>query len=246
MSDADQTPPEIPPDGDTPESELALSGGIVRAAIVFEGMIVLGAYVLGEIVERPPFEYIRWNSLDALWGTLAALPLLAVLLVAMRLRLAAVDRVREFCRDFLAPMFREATWLQLVVVCALAGLGEEMLFRGLIQRGLRDALGEPYGVWAGLAIASVTFGLAHSVTRGYAIAAGLVGLYFGGLLILTDNLLVPIVAHAAYDLGAFVYLFRMERLDSAVPTVSNSAAASNSNGDDAEAAQAHDTRDAAP
>ncbi len=217
MSDAKEPPPNVPPDddlGEDPgEDSLTLSGGIVRAAVVFEGMIVLGAYVLGEIVERPPFDYIDWNILDAIWGVVAALPLLAILLVAMELRLAAVARLRAFSREFLAPMFRDATWLQLVIICALAGLGEEMLFRGLVQQGLDDAIGEPYGVWIGLIVAGITFGLAHSMTRGYAIVAGLVGLYLGGVLLLTGNLLVPIVAHAVYDLGAFVYLFRMERLD---------------------------------
>ena len=53
--------------------------------------------------------------------------------------------------------------------------------------------------------------LAHLLNTTYAVLAGLVGLYFGGLLIATDQLLAPIVAHAAYDLAALVYLTRRGR-----------------------------------
>jgi hypothetical protein len=241
MSNSTDPRGSVPPDGDPPEDELTLSGGVIRAAIVFEGMIVLGAYVLGEIVERPPFGYVDWNLLDALWGILAAVPLLAVLLLAMRLPLSAVDRLREFSRDFLVPMFRDATWPQLAVVCALAGIGEEMLFRGLVQQGLSDAISQPYGVAVGLLVASMTFGLAHAVTRGYAIAAGLVGLYLGGMLLLTGNLLVPMIAHAVYDLGAFVYLFRMERLQANHPSDRESDEESNAQGENADLVESRET-----
>lgn len=211
MPDANHTPPDSPSDDDAGDEKLTFSGGIIRAAIVFEASIVLAAYFLGEIVERPPLDYVAWNVPDAAWGAIAALPLLILLIAAMQLPLAAIERLRDLCRDMLIPMFRDASWLQLVVVCALAGLGEEMLFRGVVQQGLADAIGEPYGPWVGAIVAGVAFGLAHAVTRAYAIAAGLVGLYLGGLLLVTGNMLVPIVAHAVYDLGAFVYLFSMER-----------------------------------
>jgi hypothetical protein len=144
---------------------------VVRAAIVFEGMLVVGAYILGEIVERPPGERIYWNWLDALWGVAAAVPLLVLLVALMRLPLGAIDRLREFCRQFLIPMFREATWRQVLLICALAGIGEEMLFRGLIQLGLADAIGGTSGTIVGIAVASITFGLAHAATRTYAVVA---------------------------------------------------------------------------
>ena len=41
--------------------------------------------------------------------------------------------------------------------------------------------------------------------------AGLIGIYLGWLLAATDNLLVPIVAHAAYDFLALVYLLHRDR-----------------------------------
>jgi membrane protease YdiL (CAAX protease family) len=227
-------PPDDPRAGEPPDDEYSVSAGVVRAAIVFEGMLAVGAYFLGEIVERPPGERIHWNWLDALWGVIAAVPLLVLLVALMRLPLGAIERLREFCRKFLIPMFREATWRQLLLICAFAGIGEEMLFRGLIQLGLADAIGGTSGTIVGIAVASITFGLAHAATRTYAIVAGLVGLYLGGVLILSGNLLVPIIAHAVYDLGAFVYLFRLneEEADATAElTTTGDAAESSQNTD---------------
>lgn len=203
------------PDAQPPDDELAFSVHAVRAAILFEGLLAVAAYFLGELVNRPPGERILWNAADALWGVVAALPPLALLIVLMRLPLAAIDSVREFCRDFLIPLFRAASWWHIVLICALAGLGEEMLFRGFVQLGLTDAIGGTQGIVVGLAVASITFGLAHAATRAYTIAATVIGLYLGAVLLITGNLLVPIVAHAVYDLGAFAYLFWMNGEDNA-------------------------------
>jgi membrane protease YdiL (CAAX protease family) len=52
------------------------------------------------------------------------------------------------------------------------------------------------------------FGLAHPMSTTYVVLATVVGVYLGGLLLVTDNLLAPIVAHAAYDFVALVYLVR--------------------------------------
>jgi membrane protease YdiL (CAAX protease family) len=50
------------------------------------------------------------------------------------------------------------------------------------------------------------FGLAHPISTTYAVLASLIGIYLGFLFVATDNLLVPIVTHAAYDFLALVYL----------------------------------------
>ena len=65
---------------------------------------------------------------------------------------------------------------------------------------------------AALAIASVLFGVCHWLNTTYAILAMLAGLYFGLLLVLTGNLWTPIMAHAAYDFIALLYLVRPNHL----------------------------------
>jgi membrane protease YdiL (CAAX protease family) len=86
-----------------------------------------------------------------------------------------------------------------------------MLFRGVIQHGVAERIGPPGGVAIGIGIASLLFALAHALSGTYAVLAGLISVYFGWLLIVTGNLLVPILAHAAYDFLAFVHLLRVER-----------------------------------
>ncbi|TWU19676.1 CPBP family intramembrane glutamic endopeptidase [Allorhodopirellula heiligendammensis] len=46
---------------------------------------------------------------------------------------------------------------------------------------------------------SIAFGFVHPISKLYVVVTGIMGLYFGALLILTGNLLIPIVAHALYD-----------------------------------------------
>jgi membrane protease YdiL (CAAX protease family) len=46
---------------------------------------------------------------------------------------------------------------------------------------------------------AVAFGLMHPVTPTYIVLATLIGIYLGGLVIWTGNLLVAIAAHAVYD-----------------------------------------------
>ena len=115
----------------------------------------------------------------------------------------------------LVPLFRECRLLDLAVISALAGLGEEMLFRGVVQQAVADWVDGERGIWVGLALAALLFGLVHMITPTYAVLAGLIGLYLGWIWIATDrNLLVPIVTHAAYDFLALVYLVKVRKWES--------------------------------
>jgi membrane protease YdiL (CAAX protease family) len=96
------------------------------------------------------------------------------------------------------PVFGVATATALGVA---AGLGEEMLFRGVLQYELGIRFGEVVAV----AAASVIFGLLHAVTPVYAFLASVASVYFGWLYLDSGNLAVPIAAHGIYDIGALVY-----------------------------------------
>ena len=64
----------------------------------------------------------------------------------------------------------------------------------------------------GWQLASLLFGVCHWLNTTYAILAVLAGVYFGLLLIADGNILTPIVAHAAYDFLALVYLIQPQHL----------------------------------
>ena len=186
---------------------------IVLAAIVFEAGIGLFAWGVGHFVEVPVEQIVVWNGRDLLLGALAALPALVLLLVMIRIPLSPLLRLRELVRKQIVPLFRGCTLAELLLISIVAGVGEEMLFRGVIQHGLAERIGPPAGTTIGIGIASLLFALAHALSGTYAILAGLISIYVGWLLAATGNLLVPIAAHAAYDFLAFVYLLRVERSD---------------------------------
>ncbi len=89
----------------------------------------------------------------------------------------------------------------------LAGVGEELFFRGVLQPELISWT----GTLAGLIAASVVFGLLHAITPTYALLATAVGAYLGWLALASGNLLGPMIAHGVYDFFALAYLIRAGR-----------------------------------
>jgi membrane protease YdiL (CAAX protease family) len=142
-----------------------------------------------------------------LLGVLASFPLLAGLWWTLRTRSKPIKRLVQVVQDQLGPLVASRSPAELALVAALAGLAEEVLFRGVMQGELARRL--PGSV--ALVLTSVAFGLAHFVTLSYAILAALAGLYLGAVYWTQGNLLIPIVAHALYDLVALTQLARMYR-----------------------------------
>lgn len=185
------------------------SQSVMNMALVAEGGLLLLALALGLLMPRGPLAQIDW-SLPALshnlgWGVLACLPLLVLLLVLRLAPLNFLRRLNALVDELLLPMFGDMSLAQLALIALLAGVGEEMLFRGVIQAAITGR----FGWHIGLSAASVLFGLAHALSRTYAVLAGLVGAYLGGLCLLTGDLLPAIVAHGLYDFCALLFLVRL-------------------------------------
>jgi hypothetical protein len=115
-----------------------------------------------------------------------------------RTRFGPVARLVRLVEERLAPLFAGTGFGSLMLVAALAGIGEEALFRGVVQTALAGRLPP----WAAVAATATVFGVAHALTAAYAVLAALVGAYLGWLHLASGNLLVPIVTHALYDLVA--------------------------------------------
>ncbi|MEO7402767.1 MAG: CPBP family intramembrane glutamic endopeptidase, partial [Burkholderiales bacterium] len=88
------------------------------------------------------------------------------------------------------------------MVAALAGIGEELLFRGVIQTKLGDWMTPLIG----LCLTSFLFGLAHALSKLYFAFAIIVGAFLGWLSLHYHDLVAPMVAHGLYDFVALVYL----------------------------------------
>jgi hypothetical protein len=105
--------------------------------------------------------------------------------------------LRHVCRVIVRPLFERVRVWHIIVISVLAGVGEELLFRGVLQ------------ALVGLPLASAVFGAVHVGGRGfvgYGIWAACIGALFGWLMVETGGLLAPIVAHALYDALALAYV----------------------------------------
>ncbi len=178
------------------------NGNIVRLAISFEAGIFLFSLILGWLLNAPPLRQLHLNWSGLTLGTIAVGPLLLAMWGCSRSRFGPLRELMRQVNKQIVPLFLGAPSYALLLVSLLAGIGEECLFRGVLQSELTGLIGMPLA----LVLTSTIFGLAHLITPTYAVLAGLIGCYLGVLLILTDNLLVPVMAHALYDYAALEYL----------------------------------------
>jgi membrane protease YdiL (CAAX protease family) len=176
----------------------------VLFGILFEAGLGGAAWLVGWLLGQPPLEDFHWDARDALLGATAAFPMLIGFFACVRWPVGSLKRIKQFSEEVIRPLFAPCTLFELGVISLSAGVGEEMLFRGLLQGGL-SRWG---GLGLGFAVANVLFGLAHLITPTYAVLATAMGVYLGGWWLATGNLLVPIVAHALYDFVALAYLVR--------------------------------------
>jgi len=179
-------------------------------ALGFEGGLLLLAWGLGWLFSQPPLAQTRWNWHDFGIGLGATVPLLLGLWICSTWPIGPLRRIKIFSETVVRPVFGQCKVDDLALISLVAGIGEEMLFRGVLQ-GLGDRW---FGVGRGLVIGSVLFGLVHLITPTYAILATLCGVYFGVLMMFTDNLLTVIVPHALYDFVALLYIVRWSKSSS--------------------------------
>ncbi len=179
------------------------------AAAAFEGSLALLAVGLAWLLGTPPpLGTFRLDWRQAALGLAASMPLLVLFWCCLKYPWPPLRKIAGILDETIVPLFRDCRIEQLAIVALLAGLGEETLFRGVVQAGVAQAVGPSRGAWIALLVAACLFGLLHSITPTYVVLAALVGLYLGWLWLATGNLLVPITAHAAYDFFALLYLVR--------------------------------------
>jgi membrane protease YdiL (CAAX protease family) len=188
---------------ETPPQPIDPSGWFVGACI-FEGALILVAWLIAALIDVPLFSDFHWDGLDALKGVAAAIPPVFLFVWSLSSEWRPLIRIRDALETFARPMFGGWSMVQILTLSLIAGIAEEVLFRSVVQGGLSG----PAGAIGALLIASVLFGIAHMVTLGYAVIAGLMSVYIGWLWMQGGNLLIPITTHAVYDFIALLYFTR--------------------------------------
>ncbi len=165
-------------------------------AVLFEGGLIGIASALGWWFGVDPLAHFAWSASGLYWGLVATVPMFGLFLVTNRFPIGPLRGIKQFLHDALGPSLVACRWYDLLLLAAVAGMGEELLFRGVLQPLLGN-------FWS-----NVIFGLAHLITLPYAILAGLIGGYLGWLLDQSDNILAPIITHGLYDFLAFLVVAR--------------------------------------
>jgi membrane protease YdiL (CAAX protease family) len=172
---------------------------VLVLALLTQGALILAAYGLSRLTNVSPV----WGDppRDMAVGLGGALVLAAANYVLLTRAPSnwLVDGVRAVYHEVLVPLFSRFSTPSIVLVGMVAGIGEEWLFRGVLQ---------PIVGWV---VASVAFGLAHVGARHmlpFGVWASGMGFLLGGLAVVTGGLTAPMVAHGVYDMLALAYLRR--------------------------------------
>ena len=210
-----------PSDFDSPETNEIRPDGPIDEDLLFDPKMTLGliagqstliavAIGVSAITKTPNFGFgpdIAFDAAALQTGLLCTAPLgvLAVVLEYVEPYVPALQDVTKATQNSVMALLG-GTFKPLIAIAAslalgaVAGLGEEMLFRGIMQYELADRFGDALA----LGSTSIIFGLLHAVTPMYALLATLASLYFGYLYEMSGNLAVPIVTHGVYDFGALM------------------------------------------
>jgi uncharacterized protein len=180
-------------------------------AVVVEGGIAVVAVLLAWLFHVTLREqFAAWGRplvLAVGRGIVATIPMLCVFGVLIHTKSAELRRLREHVEWMVHEMFPRGSAAEFAMVALLAGVGEELLFRGVLQTKLISWTTPMTGLW----LASLLFGLAHALSRLYFAFAVAVGLFLGWLAFQFGDLVAPMIAHALYDFVALMYLARSSR-----------------------------------
>jgi len=215
----------------------------VGAVLVVESFVELGDFELivlsllltqGVGMGGAAFAYVRWREVgleyirarvptltDAVWVVVAyVVALVAVWLIGLLLTLANAPTAENQVADT-ATRSPDVLLFLIPGSFLLIGPGEELLFRGVVQARIREALGPVSGV----AIASVVFAAVHVVVlvgslEGVLVSIGVLlvpSLILGAAYEYTGNIVVPALIHGAYNATVFTILYVVLRYGDGLP-----------------------------
>lgn len=145
--------------------------------------------------------YRRPTRRDALW-TVAGFLGLIVTSAALGEVIAALGLESAQNQVILTGRDHPLLFLVMVPVTLLfVAPGEELVFRGVVQGQFRRA----YGALPAVVIASLLFGVSHSGALSgsgkvtYLLVATVLGLLLGAVYEYTENVLIPVAIHAAWN-----------------------------------------------
>jgi membrane protease YdiL (CAAX protease family) len=179
-------------------------------AVVVEGGLALAALIIAWIFRVSLRDMLPEPGAPLVSaivrGLLATLPMLVIFWLLVNSNWPMMRQLRTQVQWLIDEMFPSRSIAQFAMVAILAGVGEELLFRGALQ----SILGNWTSPVIGLVITSLLFGLAHALSKLYFLFAVAVGAFLGWMTLKYNDLVAPMVAHGVYDFLALAYLSRQK------------------------------------
>jgi sodium transport system permease protein len=127
---------------------------------------------------------------------LALVPVVQLLVSVQRLFWKGDTQMEKFMSDLFVPVLQAHPFIAPLLVGALAGIFEELLFRGPIQ----TALMRKNAPWFAIIVTAVLFAAAHLDLHGLAFRAAL-GVILGWVVWRTGSIIPAMLIHGFYDAG---------------------------------------------
>lgn len=143
-------------------------------------------------------------------GILVGLAMFLAIYCSSSFEFAWSKRIEERIRESFLPLLKKMNYLQLFLLAAIAGVGEELCFRWALQGSAETLLLTSCGpvlAWIlSLSVVSLLFGVLHAVTPAYFLLATSISLLMGIAVPAGLGIWGVMVAHGFYDFLAFIWL----------------------------------------
>lgn len=194
------------------------------------GMFIVPAMFIGFLVQRSPLGYLQLDkkidsqlivlTVFTVFTFLPFVNLLAYTNESMKLPgfLSGVEQwmqdkegmAEELTQSFLGVQSYKGLFFNLFMIAALPAIGEEMAFRGVLQKQLVKITGSKH---IGVLLASIIFSAIHLQFYGF-LPRLVLGLFLGYLFVWSGNLWYSIIAHFVNNALAVIVFFIVNKNNS--------------------------------
>ncbi|MEQ1733400.1 MAG: CPBP family intramembrane glutamic endopeptidase, partial [Bacteroidia bacterium] len=191
------------------------------------GLFIVPALVAAKLFGGNVFGYLKLNKLPSTKTVLATIALMLLALPAINLLgylnsilhlpnfMSGIEtwmHTKETEAEVLTKLFLKTSsvmglLLNIFIVALMAAVGEELFFRGIIQRLLNNKYAKPaIAVW----ITAIIFSAIHMQFFGF-FPRMLIGAVLGFLFLWTNNLWIPIIAHFTNNASAVLMSYATQQ-----------------------------------
>ncbi len=127
------------------------------------------------------------------------------------------DTAQELIEKFVKADNLNALFLNILIIAVIPAIGEELLFRGVIQRLFTEWTKSAHaGIW----ISAVIFSAMHLQFYGF-IPRTLLGVLFGYMLVWSGSIWIPVLAHFVNNAAAVTvyYFIQRNRIDENIESI---------------------------